>query len=330
MESGPGWIAPMLATPGPVPAGDRWAYEIKFDGIRAVAATRADGLRLRSRNEKDLTAGYPELAGLDLGAGTLLDTEIVALDESGRADFELLQQRMHHTHPSAEEVARVPVTLVVFDLLHHRGEDLTRVPYGRRREALLELGLHEHAGVHVPPAFTGISGEQMLAAVDAQGLEGLVAKRLDSRYEPGRRSKAWIKTPIRHTCSVAVVGWTSSANSRRHLSSLQLAVPDADGRLTYAGDVGTGFTEATRTRLRELLEARARSDAPVPMPHGRSTRWRAAGPPGAVHWAEPGLVGDIAHRQFTRDGSFRHPSWHGLRPDLELSDLVPPSGEAGG
>ena len=120
----------------------------------------------------------------------LLDTEVVALDESGRADFELLQQRMHPTRPSAEELARVPVTLVVFDLLRHRGEDLTRAPYERRRDALLELGLHEHAGVHVPPAFTGISGEQMLAAVDAQGLEGVVAKRLDSRYEPGRRSRA--------------------------------------------------------------------------------------------------------------------------------------------
>jgi bifunctional non-homologous end joining protein LigD len=218
----------------------------------------------------------------------------------------------------------VPVTLVVFDLLHERGEDLVRLPYERRREALLELGLHEHAGVHVPPSFTGITGEQMLAAVDAQGLEGVVAKRLDSRYEPGRRSRSWIKTPIRHSCWVAVVGWTPSATSGRHLSSLQLAVPDDSGRLVYAGDVGTGFTQATRDRLRELLEARARDDAPVPGPHDRSHRWRPAGPPGAVHWAEPGLIGDIEYRQFTRDGSFRHPSWRGLRPDLDLADLVPP------
>lgn len=313
----------MLATAGRVPAGDRWAYEIKFDGIRAAAASRAGRLRLRSRNDKDLTAGYPELSGLDLGPGLLLDTEVVALDGSGRADFELLQQRMHHTRPSAELLEQVPVTLVVFDLLHHDGEDLVRVPYEQRREALLELGLHEHVGVHVPPSFTGISGEQMLAAVDAKGLEGVVAKRLDSRYEPGRRSKSWIKTPIRHTCSVAVIGWTPSATSSRHLSSLQMAVPDEDGRLVYAGDVGTGFTQATRDRLRELLDERARPDPPVPV-HDRTHRWRPAGPLGAVHWAEPDLVGDIQYRQFTRDGSFRHPSWRGLRSDVDLTDLVPP------
>lgn len=320
---GPAWIAPMLATAGPVPAGDRWAYEIKFDGIRAVAATRDGRLRLRSRNDKDLTAGYPELSALDLGSGVLLDTEVVALDASGRADFELLQRRMNHTRPTAEMLERTPVTLVVFDLLHRDGEDLVRVPYERRREALLELALDEHPGVYVPPSFTGITGEQMLAAVDAQGLEGVVAKRLDSRYEPGRRSKSWIKTPIRHTCSVAVVGWTPSATSGRHLSSLQVAVPDGTGRLVYAGDVGTGFTQAVRDRLRRLLEERARPDPPVPV-HDRTQRWRPAGPLGAVHWAEPGLVGDIQYRQFTRDGSFRHPSWRGLRSDVDLADLEPP------
>jgi bifunctional non-homologous end joining protein LigD len=312
VQTGPAWIAPMLATAGPVPKGDRWAFEIKFDGIRAVAATRDGRLRLRSRNDKDLTAGYPELSELDLGSGLLLDTEVVALDSSGRADFELLQRRMHHTRPTAEMLEQTPVTLVVFDLLHHDGEDLVRVSYERRREALLELGLDEYPGVHVPPSFTGISGEQMLAAVDAQGLEGVVAKRLDSRYEPGRRSRSWIKTPIRHTCSVAVIGWTPSATSGRHLSSLQMAVPDEDGQLVYAGDVGTGFTQATRDRLRELLEE-------------RSHRWRPAGPLGAVHWAEPGLIGDIQYREFTRDGSFRHPSWRGLRSDVDLADLVPPA-----
>ncbi len=320
---GPAWIAPMLATAGPVPQGDRWAYEIKFDGIRAVAATRDGRLRLRSRNDKDLTAGYPELSGLDIGPGLMLDTEIVALDPSGRADFALLQQRMHATRPTAGQLAQVPVTLVVFDLLHRAGEDLTRLPYERRRDALLELGLHEHAGVHVPPSFTGITGEQMLAAVDAQGLEGVVAKRVDSRYEPGRRSKSWIKTPIRHTCSVAVIGWTPSATSGRHLSSVQVAVPDETGRLVYAGDVGTGFTQAIRDRLRQLLDDRARPDPPVPV-HDRTHRWRPAGPLGSVHWAEPGLVGDIAYRQFTHDGSFRHPSWRGLRSDVDLADLVPP------
>ncbi|TCK26874.1 bifunctional non-homologous end joining protein LigD [Pseudonocardia endophytica] len=314
----------MLATAGPVPGGDRWAFEIKFDGIRAVAAARDGRLRLRSRNDKDLTAGYPELSELDLGPGLLLDTEVVALDSSGRADFGLLQQRMNLTRPSAELREQVPVTLVVFDLLHHDGEDLVRVPYERRREALLELGLDEHGGVYVPPSFTGISGEQMLSAVDAQGLEGVVAKRLDSRYEPGRRSRSWIKTPIRRTCSVAVIGWTPSATSGRHLSSLQMAVPDGSGELVYAGDVGTGFSQATRDRLRDLLEERSRPDPPVPV-DDRTHRWRPAGPLGTVHWAEPGLVGDIHYRQFTRDGSFRHPSWHGLRPDVDLSDLEPPT-----
>lgn len=202
-----GWVEPMLATAGALPDGESWAYEVKWDGIRGLAATTRDGVQLRSRNRRDLTADYPELARLRLPPGLLLDTEIVALDEHGVSDFELLQQRLHHTRPSPALVESVPVSLMVFDVL--RVDDASQLdhPYSHRRGLLDELELTTPGRLAVPPHFTDVAAADVLAAVETQGLEGVVAKRLSSRYEAGRRSRAWTKHAIRHTCDVAVLGW---------------------------------------------------------------------------------------------------------------------------
>lgn len=309
----------MLATPGPVPpgVGAGWAFEVKFDGVRAIGYGRRGGVRLLSRNDRDVTASYPEVGDLDLGTGVVLDGELVAMDRRGRPDFELLQQRMHVVRPSAALVRQVPVAYVVFDVLWHGGRSLLGAPYRERREMLLGLGLPE-PGVRVPPNFTDTPGAVVLSAVGQQGLEGVVAKRLASAYQPGRRSKSWVKTAIRHTHEVVVAGWSPSRGRRGVLSALLLAAHDEHGELVYVGDVGTGFTDAARARLHDLLGPLEQPDAPFAGEFVRARGWpgRAAGGD-AVRWVAPRLVGEIEYRTFTRDGRFRHPSWRGLRPDRD-------------
>jgi bifunctional non-homologous end joining protein LigD len=307
-----GLIPPMLATSGPVPSGAGWAFEIKFDGVRAIGYARSGGLRLFSRNDRDVSRSYPEVA---------------ALDVRGRPDFGLLQQRMHVMAPSAALLAAVPAAYVVFDLLRHGGQDLLDAPYVERRARLAALGL-DGPGMTVPANFVDTPGELVMAGVRQQGLEGVVAKRLTARYEPGRRSRAWIKTPIRHTAEVVVAGWSPSSGNAGVLGSLLLGAHDADGLLVYVGDVGTGFTEEARRRLLARLHPLHRPDPPFPAAFARARGWPGRPPArGPVHWVEPVLVGEIEYRTFTREGNFRHPSWRGLRPDREPADAVLPGGD---
>jgi bifunctional non-homologous end joining protein LigD len=178
----------MLATAGPVPAGPGWAFEIKFDGVRAIGYAGSSGLRVVSRNDRDIATSYPEVAGLRLPAGVVVDGELVALDERGCPDFALLQQRMHVTAPGSELVGSVPVQYVVFDLLHDGRNVLLELPYEQRRARLLDLQLNR-VGVVVPQNFTDTPGVMVMTAAREQGLEGVVAKRLTSVYQPGRRSR---------------------------------------------------------------------------------------------------------------------------------------------
>jgi len=214
-----GLIRPMLATAGPVPGGPGWAFEVKFDGVRAIGYAGREGLRLYSRNDRDISRSYPEVAGLELGKGVIVDGELVALDEHGRPDFGLLQHRMHITAPTTELIERVPVQYVVFDLLQRKDRSLLELPYDRRRELLDRLDL-ERPGLRVPVNFTDITGDLVMAAVAQQGLEGVVAKRLVSTYQPGRRSRAWIKTPIRHNAEVIIAGWSPCGVPEVGLGSL--------------------------------------------------------------------------------------------------------------
>ena len=307
----PGPVAPMLAVAGDPPAGAGWAVEFKWDGVRAVTAVAGERVRANSRLGNDVTAGYPELAGLGAlldGRPALLDGELVALDTAGRPDFGLLQHRMHLRRPPAELVARIPVAYLVFDLLALDGRSLLAQPYDRRRDVLDGLGL-DAARVRVPPSTTDVPAAQLLEVARAHGLEGVVAKRRTARYEPGRRSPAWVKTALLHTQEVVIGGWTAGEGRRSAtFGALLLGAYDAEGRLRYLGHVGTGFTEAALAALMARLEPVATTRSPfddeVPRPQARRARW-----------VRPELVGEITYRNLTHDRRLRAASWRGLRAD---------------
>jgi len=314
----PGAVRPMLAVPGTVPTAPGWAFEFKWDGVRAIVAAAAGQVRLSSRNGNDVTGGYPEIVEACAGIAppVLLDGELVALDADGRPNFGLLQERMHVRDPAAELRERVPVSLYVFDLLFVDGQRLFGEPFDTRRERLLTLGLAELPGVAVPPSFTDVTGAQLLEVARAHRLEGVVAKRRSSRYEPGRRSTAWLKTALLTTREVLIGGWTAGEGRRQNtLGALLLGARDTDGRLRYLGNVGTGFTEQMLRDLLARLEP-LRCDAspfdePVPREHARGIRWVA-----------PRLVGEVQYRTLTADNRLRHAAWRGLRPDRDPEEVV--------
>ena len=311
----------MLATAAPVPPqGPGWAFEFKWDGVRAVVAAGGDEVQLTSRLGNDVTAGYPELAGIAAVAGgrpVLLDGEIVVLDAAGRPNFGLLQDRMHVRHPTPELRQRIPVSFYAFDLLHLDGASLLASPYDERRALLAQLDSVPR--VLVPPSYSDVDGGQLLEIARGHGLEGVVAKRRAGRYEAGRRSPAWVKTALSHTQEVLVGGWTAGEGRRTGtFGSLLLGAHDADRRLRYLGHVGTGFRDAVlddlMARLRPLARRTSPFDEPVPREHARHARW-----------VEPVLVGEVEYRLITRDGRLRHASWRGLRPDRAPAEVVLPA-----
>jgi len=308
----------MLATPGTLPpaAQDaRWAYETKQDGQRVVAYLEGDGsVLLRARSGEDITAAYPELRPLGpaLGAtAAVLDGEVLALDEQGRADFQLLQSRMGLAHAparAARQAAKVPAHLVLFDVMHLGGQDLTALPYARRRGQLEQLGL-DGPFWSTPAALVG-HGEDALRATREHGLEGLVCKRLDSAYEPGVRSRAWIKIRNMRSEDVVVGGWLPGRGRLSGLPGAVLVGQRAAGRLRYVGNVGTGWSEAERSQLAALLGAATTDVCPFdPVP-----------PVAGAHWVVPRLVGEVRYSTRTRAGMLRQPSWLRLRPDLAPED----------
>ena len=308
----------MLATAGELPSAadeEAWAFEMKWDGVRAIVYVDGD-VRVLTRNDREVGATYPELRGLaDVLAGTpvVLDGEIVALDEAGRPSFGQLQARMHVQHPSSALRTQVPVSLLVFDVLHVGGEPQLSTTYDRRRALLEDLGLAGPSWA-TPPAFEG-DGAAALDASRAQGLEGVLAKRRVSTYLPGRRSRDWIKVKHIRMQEVVVGGWSPGEGRRAGgLGSLLLGVPDDRGRLVYAGHVGTGFSDRVLADLMTRLTALEQPAPPfadeVPRAHAKGARWVA-----------PVLVGEVAFSEWTRDGRMRHPTWRGLRPDKEPGEV---------
>ncbi|MEU4622007.1 non-homologous end-joining DNA ligase [Actinoplanes sp. NPDC023801] len=307
-------VAPMLAAAGSLPHGDGWAFEYKFDGVRAVTYIDGGQVRVLSRNGNDVTGSYPELAVLGQSPAArraILDGEIVALEPGDRPSFARLAARMHVTAPTAALVASVPVHYYVFDVLHLDGRSLLEQPYEQRRQQLAGLELDGPA-LRTPPHFTGTDGTAVLRAAELGGMEGVVAKRLGSPYRPGRRSADWTKVPLIRTQEVLVIGWKAGGGRRTGtIGSLLLAVHDDAGRLRFAGHVGTGFTDLMLRRLHEQLAVLTRTTpavGDVPREHARH-----------AHWVEPVLVGEVAFRNWTPDGRLRHPSWRGLRPDQNVS-----------
>lgn len=309
----------MLATPGDLPPAaqdGRWGYEFKWDGVRAVAAVHDGALTLWARSGTDISVRYPELARLPdalAGHDAVLDGEVVALDDRGRPDFGALQTRMHRTGPEVRRLAAAaPVTYLVFDLLAWDGEDLLHAPYAERRRRLDALGPGGHRWV-TTPWFRG-GGADVHAASRENGLEGVVAKRLDSPYRPGSRGPEWLKVKNVRTQSVVVGGWRPGLGRRAGgVGSLLVGVHDDAGRLVYAGHVGTGFTAQALRDLAELFTPR-----PTCPFEGRLAREVIRD----ARWVEPDLVGEVAFAVWTADGRLRHPSWRGLRDDIAAEDVV--------
>ncbi|MGJ9412930.1 ATP-dependent DNA ligase [Aeromicrobium sp. CF4.19] len=315
-------IAPMLATAGTaldLDDASRWAFEMKWDGVRVVAICDDADVTLYGRSGRETTQTYPEvveeLAGLHL-EDTVLDGEVVALDGSGAPSFSLLQERMGLTKPGEVRAARrrVPVRLMAFDVLRVAGTGTANLPYEQRRELLRSLDLGGDV-VEVPEAFDGSLDEAMASSRELR-LEGVVAKKLGSRYRTGKRTQVWRKLKHSRMAEVVVVGWRPGQGGRAGgIGSLLVAVPGPDGELVYAGRVGTGFTAKVLDDLGARLARIERKTSPVETPADVARQAR---------WVTPRLIGEVAYGEWTGSGHLRHPVWRGLRPDKTLDDLESP------
>ena len=280
-----------------------WIWEEKYDGIRLIALKEGGAVRLLSRNDKDRTADFPEIAAAvaALPAPTLvLDGEVVVFDPGGVSRFQLLQRRA--------EGASLPI-YVAFDCLHARGRDLTHEPLTARRAAL-EAEVREGPRLQVARRVAD-DGLQAFAQARRRGLEGVIGKDPRAPYLPGVRSPAWAKVKVRAEEEFLVGGFTAPRGGRRHLGALLVGAWDGDA-LRYAGKVGTGFTDATLADLRRRL-------APLEQP-----RSPFADAPRArdVTWTEPRLVAQLAFTERTGDGKLRHPVFLGLRDDKNARDVT--------
>lgn len=301
-------IEPMLATLADLKdiRDDDWQFEVKWDGYRAIASVAGGRATFRSRKGIDLTTRFPELAELaDLvGEHTaILDGEIVALDAEGKPNFGLLQG----------DGERAPAHFMAFDLMHLDGRSLVRDPYLERRAALEKLLAEEGRHIHLPTTF-GDDRDTAFEATRELGLEGVLAKRPDSIYQPGRRAKTWLKVKHRRTQDVVIVGWSpSAASTSRSIGSLLLAL-HVDGTLTYAGKVGSGFTEQALDEALEILESISTDEPPledVPAAEAKGAQW-----------VEPLLVGEVEYSEWTNSGRLRHPVWRGWRPERHAEQVV--------
>ncbi len=315
---------PMLATAGSMPTGAGWAFEVKWDGVRAIATISGSTVRVAGRNGRDITARYPELQGLAgalRGHRAVLDGEIIAYDERGHPSFERLQERMHVDDPQTVDMLRrrVPISYMVFDLLALDGADMAGRPYVDRRAALESLPLGADPRTvswRVPPNEIG-GGATIEAFTRAYAIEGIVAKRLDSRYEAGRHSSAWRK--IKHTRRQEFVigGWTPGERGRAgDIGALVLGVYEpVDGaamQLRCCGRVGSGFTNDMLDRLRERLAPLAR----------RASPFAAGRVPRQARFVEPELVVEVRFAQWTSACAVRAAVFLGLRDDKDARTVV--------
>ncbi len=306
----------MKAASGDLPIGDGWTYEVKWDGMRILAHTDGERLVLRSSNGIDATIRFPELAGLVAAVGNrpaVLDGEVVAFAD-GLPSFAALQNRMHVSNETeaARRAATNPVTFVVFDLLHFDGTDSTSVRYEQRRELLEQLVA---PGDHWRVNDVHDDGEALLEAVTETGLEGVIAKRLDSNYQPGKRSPSWRKIKVRRHQELVVGGWGPGKGGRSGRIGGLLVGYYESGELRYAGRVGSGLNDGEIDRLMECFEPLVIQDCPFQeLPPTADAK-------GAV-WLQPRIVVEVAYGEWSPIGRLRHPSYLGQRIDANPSEVT--------
>ncbi len=308
-----GTMRPMLATAGThVPTDPGWSHEVKWDGVRVLADTTRDGgTRLLSRNENPVTVAWPELNRSPLGDRDLLvDGEVIALNDRGLPDFRVLQDRMHvRSAASAARLAdRLPATYMVFDVMRVDGKDVSDQPLGERRRILRGLGL-EHSTWQVPDPYE--DGQMLFDATLQQGLEGIVSKKLTSRYVPGQRTRNWLKFAHRHRRSYVVGGWRPQEGTSDRLAALLVGELTDEG-LVYRGRVGSGIGGVASRSLSELVAPIARATSPfddeVPREDTRGT-----------FWVDPVLVVDV-ETHGVGYARLRQPSFRGVRTDVTPDD----------
>ena len=319
----PRHVAPMLAMLSAhlPPDGKQWAFEYKWDGVRAIAYHTRDQWLIESRNQLDITRRYPELHALHAVLGkhsAVLDGEIVALDDLDRPSFPRLQRRMHVN--DAGQIARltreVPILYVLFDLLYLDGKSLISLPYAERRAMLEELTLAGPAW-QVTPSYVN-RGKQMLDAARQNMLEGIVGKKLDSTYEVGRRSNCWLKVKIIQRQEFVIGGWTGeSTGLRDRIGTMLIGYYDSGGKLHYAGHVGTGLVSADHAPLVRAFEKLARTTNPFveKLPAARRGGNK-------IMFLEPQLVAEVEYRRWPEGGLVQQASFKGLRRDKAARQVV--------
>jgi bifunctional non-homologous end joining protein LigD len=311
------WVAPMLAVSSGLPPDPQYyGFEWKWDGIRAMCRSDGRTLRLSGRQGNDISARYPELMPLAKALGrhrVLLDGEIVAFDENGLPSFALLQRRMHvaDARTSARLAKSIPARFVAFDLLHLDGRSLMDRPYRVRRAMLEEVFPY---GSHWQITFAQEGdGNAMLEAAREHGLEGVVAKRLDSVYEPGRRSPAWIKIKVVRRQEFVVGGWIPEIGEREgRVGAMLIGYYDADGKLRYAGRVGTGLSVPDHAMLIPLLKSASASSNP----------FADSVPSNGARFTRPELVIEVEYRRWPADAHVQQAAYKGLRRDKSPRQVV--------
>jgi bifunctional non-homologous end joining protein LigD len=314
------FIEPMKARLVTAPPGGEWIYEIKLDGFRALALKTGSHVQLLSRNQKDFSKKFPDLAdGLARlpAKDAIIDGEIVALTPSGSSSFQLLQAYdLGLKHP--------PIFFYAFDLLRLNGVDLRNNPLVVRKAFLEKLLKKVPEVIRYSASLKGKVGE-LLKHARRLGLEGLIGKRKDSPYEPGRRTGAWIKIKLRHEQELVIGGFTDPEGSRQRFGALLVGYY-AKGALRFAGKVGTGFSDKLLDHLYERFKELTIPDCPfVNLPERKSSRYSqgftAAGMR-RYHWVKPSLICQVRFAEWTKDGKLRQPAFLGLREDKDAKKVI--------
>jgi bifunctional non-homologous end joining protein LigD len=302
------------------PMGAEWVHEVKWDGMRVLLRCVDGETTLASSNGIDATVRFPELTdiGRAIGCDAVLDGEVIAVDAAGRPDFGTLQRRMHLSSPTDVKrvAADVPVALALFDILWLDGHDLCPLPWEGRRGALEQI-VEPAPSWRVPP--TDDDGPGLLAIADEQGLEGIVSKRIDSTYLPGKRTTSWRKVKVRRHQEFVVGGWWPGEKGRAgQMGSLLIGVhdPSTSGNpLRFAGKVGTGFTAPVLASYDALLAELASDECPFDPPPPRAIAAKA-------HWVRPEIVVEVSFGEWTTEGVLRHPSHLGRRDDKAPQEVI--------